>query len=157
MVDTLLNSFEPLIAAALRRGDIDGNQATTLRLRLDVTGRADDVVHSWISPATNDPEFEHFDFSSGEGEVLPHEAASFHTNTETEVPTATDTTIIFDGTASPANWTNGLTRDETIFDKIYVTGVPGKSVYFVSGHLSFQADVAGIRSIAVRTGSGAFI
>lgn len=102
-------------------------------------------------------QFRNFSADHGFFTTLPHEAAAFYTINDTTVPDSEDTTIIFDATKSGGSWQHGLIKDLSTFDRISVVGVPGESVFLFCGHLSFNANATGRRSVAIKTGSGAFV
>ena len=147
MVATLLDAFEPLIAAALKRGDIENYQAEALRLRLDVTGRNDDVVHNWVSPATEDPEFEHFTTETGEFAFMPTKGMQVKIESNQSIPNDTETSLLWNVSATNYLADSGFRIDPDNTNRLLMPAPDTDRIYLLAGNVDFDQNSTGYRLV----------
>ena len=86
--------------------------------------------------------------------VLPGEMASFSSGTAQSIADGVATALVFPTVSGAMSWKFGLRRDETNDDKIYVSGVPGETVYHISGFVGFASNATGYRAVFFKNASG---
>ena len=87
-------------------------------------------------------------------EVYPNEIAVFHLAGDFSVDNDTETVIIFDTTTGRWAMEQGLERDLTNLDRIYITSTPSEMVYEVEGFVRFAAGATGYRQVAIDSEDG---
>ena len=94
--------------------------------------------------------------NSGGFSVLPHEAASMYNGTPQVIPTASDTTLLFDAT-SGATWSHGIGIDAST-GRITVTGANQNTVLLLFAWGTWAANAGGtLRDIKLKSNDGLLV
>lgn len=139
-----------LIAKSIENGKLDDFDRDQLQLYLNPL----DTTRNWIKQASSTPHFQHMEFGSARGDILPHECASLRFSTQSIADGTTPLTPTAADTSNAATWSNGMKLDVSN-SKILFAGIPGQSIVGAfSWWLWSDASQTGDRHLLLNTTGG---
>lgn len=114
------------------------------------------TLSSWIRTGGQNPYFDHLEFGSAQGNILPHEGVIIRNDNDQTSTNNVDLLLTFDETDSFTKEFGIKFSPATSPTKVIIKGIPNKSIFFIQMFVYFTGNATGVRRCGIRINQGTF-